>query len=91
MPTQTVFLSGTTWTTAIPTELTLTKVQVAETPVALHWAGKTIFELKKDGKIIADWAVLMRLKDKLLNNDCADAAELAVCTWAAALWLARNT
>ncbi len=67
------------------------KPEVAETPVALHWAGRTIFELKKDGKITADWQALMRLKDKLLANDCADAAELTVCTWAAALWFARNT
>jgi hypothetical protein len=64
---------------------------VADKPVALQWEGREIFALLKDGTIKADWPEMMRLKDKLLANDCADAAELTVCTWAAALWLSRNT
>lgn len=89
MPMNSVYYWGPTGTISL--DITTPKPVVADTPVALQWEGRTIFELKKDGKIIADWAMLMRLKDKLLANDCADAAEVAVCTWAAALWLARNT
>lgn len=67
------------------------KAPVGEVPITIHWGGRTIFEMRKDGKITADWATLMRLKDKLLANDCADSAEVTVCSWAAALWFARNT
>jgi len=70
---------------------TSTKPEVADTPLALYWAGKVIFEMRKNGTITADWSAIMKLKDKLLANDCADTVELSVCTWAAALWLARNT
>lgn len=60
-------------------------------PLTLLWGGREVFVMRKDGTITADWGALMRLKDRLFSNACADASERAVCTQAAALWLARNT
>lgn len=72
-------------------EVTPNKPTVGDKPVTLTWRDREIFVLTKEGRIVADWKTIMELKDKLLANDCADAGELAVCTWAAALWFARNT
>lgn len=78
-------------TTTISLDVAPSKPTVGDKPVTLTWNNREIFVLTKEGKIVADWKKIMELKDKLLANDCADAGELAVCTWAAALWLARNT
>lgn len=59
--------------------------------MCIRHEGRDVFVLRKDGTIFADWPALMVLKDKLVNDECQDQAELAICSWAAALWLSRNT
>lgn len=72
-------------------DLAETPPPLPDRPLTLLWEGREVFVMRKDGTITADWAALMRLKDRLFSNACADASERAVCTQAAALWLARNT
>lgn len=73
------------------TDLPTAAPPLPDRPLTLLWEGREVFVMRKDGTITADWRALMRLKDRLFDNACADASERAVCTQAAALWLARNT
>lgn len=52
--------------------------------------GVTLFELKQDGTIYADWKALMDLKDRWVAGDMGNDNPQTLA-FAAALWFARNT
>lgn len=65
-------------------------VPAKATSFKLGYRGATVFELKPDGAITADWKAIMELKDRFLAGD-AEGIQPSTLAMAAALWFARNT